>query len=288
MNVGVFLPQDNDEHAQALLALATGIYAGDEHPVTVHQLNHTRDDGGYVDCDVAVVFGVGKPSVPASFPRGRVIDVHQSKGRAVLVLEKGFIRRSRYYMAGWNGINGAADFGVRLGDALSSDRWDALDVPLKPLEAPDEIRRILLVGQVPWDASLAGVDHVGWLKQTHAQAVGRRLEVRFRPHPLAPKAAYGDLQHIAVTGTSLDEDLAWADQVVTWNSNTAVDAHIAGKQVAVLGRYSMAEAVCGRRLGQPSDTRFMRAAWTRWISHTQWTCAEMREGLPWEQLIRSR
>jgi hypothetical protein len=68
----------------------------------------------YKPSDVAVIMGVYKKRVPISFPRGNVFRRQREKNLDVVVLETGYINRgdgeNHHYAAGFNGLNGRADF----------------------------------------------------------------------------------------------------------------------------------------------------------------------------------
>src|SRR5688572_29117795 len=68
----------------------------------------------YEPSKVAVVFGVYKSKVPISFPRGEIFQRQRKNNLDVVVLETGYINRgdgeNHHYAAGFNGLNGRADF----------------------------------------------------------------------------------------------------------------------------------------------------------------------------------
>ena len=48
----------------------------------------------------------------------------------------------------------------------------------------------LLIGQVPGDQSIAGVDMDGWYSKTATELKSAGWDVRFRPHPVAVQRGY--------------------------------------------------------------------------------------------------
>lgn len=71
------------------------------------------------------------------------------------------------------------------------------------------------------------------------------LPVRFRPHPMEQRRR-GFLRQVHGCETDrgpLADSLAGATVVVTWNSNTGVDALLAGKPTVAMGEGSMAAPV---------------------------------------------
>jgi hypothetical protein len=79
---------------------------------------------------------------------------------------------------------------------------------------------------------------------------------------------------------------AWC--VVTWQSNAAVDAILAGVPAIVLGQ-SAAAPMAGTRLDEIEDppARDGRAEWLATMAASQWTLGEMRAGDCWRALNAS-
>ena len=82
-----------------------------------------------------------------------------------------------------------------------------------------------------------------------------------------------------------EEDLGDAYQVVTYNSNAAVEAVIAGVPSAAYGMGTMAWDVTSRSVEGPL-WRGDRLQWAERLAYTQWTCPEMEAGLAWTHLFR--
>ena len=235
--------------------------------------------------DIAVVFGIRKERVPASYPRGEIIKKQERHGGRVIVLETGYVNRGsgrdHHYAAGWGGLNGRADF---RNAGMAADRWELLGRGLRPWRGDGA--RIVVCGQVPWDAACQDHHHLGWCQLVTAK-LGRRFgpAVAFRPHPLAAGVNYG--VRCEISARTLDEDLADAKVVVTWNSNTAVDAVIAGVPVIAMDPGSMAWAVAGHTLDDVENPpKPDREKWTWALAHCQWLPAEMSAGLAWRHLSR--
>lgn len=235
----------------------------------------------YVPSDVAVIFGVYKSRVKQSHARGEIHQQQRKNNLGVIVLETGYVNRgdgnNHHYAAGWNGLNGRADF---KNDKSPPERFAKLGVQLRPY-SPGQ--NILLCGQVPWDAACEGSNHEKWLKDTAKtlKALTNRPVV-FRPHPLA------ELPPIAGCGYSqgpLEQDLMNAHAVVTFNSNTGVDAAIFGKPVFASDEGSMVWRIANRSLDYIDTPQFQdRKQWSADLAFTQWTPEEMREGMAWKHL----
>lgn len=264
----------NPVHDRVIKAFAEGCGA------SLHQFDE------YELSDVAVIFGVFKSRVPISWPRGEVFRRQRQNNLDVVVLETGYINRgdgeTHHYAAGFNGLNGRADF---RNQGMPPDRLRNLGVKLgqwRWLRYGD----ILLCGQVPWDASVDHSDHIAWLNESYAQlnavAKGR---VVFRPHPLA-KNAY-PLLPCRYSEGPMSEALANASVVVTFNSNSAVEAVLEGVPSIACDPGSMAWAVTGHTLGEVvSPPMEDRAQWAANLAYCQWTLEEMKSGEAWAHLSR--
>jgi hypothetical protein len=237
----------------------------------------------YEPSDIAVIFGVYKSKVRKSWSRGKVFRQQRENKKDVIVLETGYVRRgdgdSHYYAAGFNGLNGRADFRNK---SMGVERWEKLGVQLRPYSKGG---KVILCGQVPWDASVDHHNHPAWIQET-AQKL-KALTTRpivFRPHPLA---ALPPISGIGYSTVPLEEDLKDAHCVVTFNSNSAVEALIYGKPVFAFDEGSMVWDLANRNLGDIEEPKCPdRKQWAANLGFAQWTPAEMSEGLAWRHLVR--
>lgn len=272
--VRAYLSGSNPVHDRVIRAFAQGCGA------------KLVDGWRYEPSDVAIVFGVRKERVPQSWARGDIIRKQEKNGGRVVVLETGYVRRGdgpeHYYAAGWGGLNGRADF---RNSASPSDRWERLCIGLRPWRTGGS--RIVVCGQVPWDASVQHHDHIGWCQMVCAQ-LGRRAgsNLVFKPHPLAACVNYG-VRGCDISGAPLAHEMEDARCVVTFNSNAAVEAVIAGVPAISMDIGSMAWAVTGHSLDDVESPPMPdRAQWASDLAFSQWTPAEMAAGLAWEHLSR--
>lgn len=241
----------------------------------------TLDD--YKPSDIAVIFGTFKKNVPISIPRGRVEEKQRIRGLQTINLETGYINRGagpdNYYAAGWNGINGRADFRNRGMPADRAARWSMADWR--------EGETVMLCGQVPWDASVDFSNHLKWLIEAAAilQALTRR-EIVFRPHPLAKIPNL--LGCTYSWGVPIEDELTRAHCVVTFNSNSGVDAILAGVPVFAFDIGSMVYSLASKNWATLEAPRKPdRTQWLNDISYAQWTPQEMANGQTWRHLSSS-
>lgn len=237
----------------------------------------------YEPSDIAVVFGVYKSKVPKSKGRGEVIRQQRQNNKDVIVLETGYVNRGdgedHHYAAGFNGLNGRADFRNK---GMTDERWRMLNHPIRPYSPGGHI---LLCGQVPWDASVEGTYHQRWLKGVAANiAKITDKPIVFRPHP---KAVLPPLPDCAYSQGPLEQDLPRAHAVVCFNSNSAVEAALFGKPVFCFDEGSMCWDIANKNLLDIDNPNYPdRRQWANNLAYCQWTPAEMEQGLAWRHLFR--
>jgi hypothetical protein len=90
-----------------------------------------------------------------------------------------------------------------------------------------------------------------------------------------------------VSTRPLAEDLAEAHAVVTFNSNTAVDALLNGIPVFAHDQGSMCWPVANKSLiSVDVPNKPDRSQWLSDFAYAQWTPEEMRSGRAWQHLFR--
>ena len=227
----------------------------------------------YEDCDIAVCWGLSH----------NWIAQHRAEGKAVLVLERGYIGdREEWTAIGWNGINGNADFCL---DKPLGNRAQRLGLMVKDWQR-NSAGVVLIAGQVPGDNS---VRHIK-LDIVYRQTIQRinletHRKVVFRCHPLSRTGYWRKVLNVEVSTLPLDEDLARTFVVVTLNSNFGVDAIMQGVPVIALDKGSVVWDVAGHDL---TDTIFPhypdRTQWLTDMAYRQWNEDEIRNGYAWEHL----
>ncbi len=270
---GVFRPNDDSLQATCLEAFVRGLERRKLHH-RVYELSE-----GYQACDVAVTFGVAKRKTVRGRAVGEVLHQHELRSGPGqnLVIERGFIHRDRYYMVGWGGLNGRADF---KNVQCRGDRFRKLGVPVAAWRTSGE--HVVLCGQIPWDAAVQDSNHVRWCQETALQI--SRLTSRpivFRPHPLQPAAVDMSMAPVKQsTKPTLLEDLANAWAVVTYNSNAGVESALEGIPAFVADRGAMGYSILNHDLTK-IETPAMddRNPWLANLAYTQWTLDEIADGL---------
>lgn len=258
MKVGVFRGSETDKRViETLDAFTKGLqHLGVDH--------FTAPE--YVPCDVAVVWGVTSAKF---FDKTAYRDEVRAANPNTIVLERGFIKRDKYYAAGWGDVAGRADF---CNEASPADRWKRLKTPLaKNWVSGGEY--ILVLGQIPWDTSVQHIDYSRWLCDTIDVLRKTESLIVLRNHPLLP-VPFGPFEGVYMSGSSLTEDLASASDVITFNSTSAVDASLVGVPVFAADSKCMA-------CGGDQD----RKQWAHDIAYTQWKLREMEKGLAFKHLV---
>lgn len=220
------------------------------------------------DCDLAVMWGYRQTNIIKR--QGRV-NAH------ILVMERGYIGDRFYWTSlGFDGLNGHAMFPT-VDDG--GKRWrDYFAHLVKPWRREIGTRAVVM-GQVYGDASITGVDFMQWAADTVDELRLKGYEVAFRPHPKAKNVRI--LGAPALLG-DLSETLESNDLVVTYNSNSGVDAVMNGNYTVAHDDGSMVADIANRtvhKLDQPDRTQ-----WFRKMAYTQWSPEEIQSGAAWEAL----
>lgn len=202
-------------------------------------------------------------------------DAYAAKGVPVLVLDLPHLRGTDQ---------------VRL--SLGSHDWlPEFDCPPQRLRAldlrPPELKKtsrpeVLVLGQLPGDSQhgLSSRQLESWARaQLEAIEAQTSKKVAWRPHPEAPRPLPG-FHRFADPSKPLDEDLARARAVVTYNSTAGLEALIAGVPVIAEGPCVYAplskEIRDLQRIKAPAVEEVQ--ALLQRIAFTQWTRDELADG----------
>lgn len=199
----------------------------------------------------------------------------RERGYDVLVIERGYIgNRFLYTSLGWNGLNGHAEFPEYPDDG--GERFRAHDIKIKPWKRGGEYA--LILGQVPNDASLKGMDMIPWYEDMAREiTLTHDIPVHFRPHPDVKRK--GIKQTVKGTMPSigtLEEALSDAAFTVCYNSNSSVDSVLSGVPCVVGDKGSMAYEMCGKSINEIIYPN--REKWAHKLAQTQWTIDEIKSG----------
>jgi hypothetical protein len=205
-----------------------------------------------------------------------IINRQIARGGGVCILERGYLGdRFKWTSVSFGGgLNGR---GVFRGPFADAARWNTHFAGLMKPWRPASAGYALLLQQVPGDMSLRGVDIEGFYSQ--AKSAFQDMRVKVRPHPnLTPRAGAA----FEAARTSLQHDLSGAAFAVTWNSNSAVEAVLAGVPCIAMDKGSMAWDVTGHKLKVPPAPD--RDAWAHALAWKQWLKDELESGYCWENI----
>lgn len=197
-------------------------------------------------------------------------------GHEVLVMERGYIGdRFAYTSLAWNGLNGYGEF-PSYPENCDSSRFDTM-AKMKPWKTGGEY--VLIMGQVDGDASLRGRNLMPWYESVAVLAGDYYgLPVLFRPHPVSVKRGYKiHPRHTQVCrAESIEKSMAGAAVVITYNSNSAVDAVLAGVPTIAYDAGSMAYPVTAHAIGELIMPD--RQQWANDLAWCQWSIDEISSG----------
>jgi len=208
--------------------------------------------------------------------------------RNVVILENAFLNNiqgpTKYWVsAGWNGLNGRADF---CNQNMPDDRWKKHFDDGRLLDYSDG-DYILIPLQIKTDMSIAGR---GYNYQTIVDRIRvfSDLPIKIKQHPTAddqwPKILGKDVTYLN-RFMPITEAVKGAKVVVTINSNSGVDAVLAGKPVVALDEGSMVYDIAANDFTNLHVPKWPdRTQWCNNIAYAQWKPNEMLKGEAWETL----
>lgn len=230
-------------------------------------------DYTHVECDLAIFWGMHR----SKFIRQAQFD----KKKDFLVMERGYVgNRFSFTSLGYNGLNGRADF---CNENSPSDRWKKyFSNYLKPWHTG---KYVLLTGQVLGDASIKEL-RISYASIVNQLKQHTKMPIHFRKHP------HRAMRHMqtpegCVTSPyeALEDALAGANVCITVNSNSGVDAILAGTPVINIDSGSMCWELSQhdyKLINNPPHPD--RTQWAYDIAYAQWTPEEIENGDAWEHL----
>jgi len=191
-----------------------------------------------------------------------------------IVLEAGYINastgnylkdRNRFISFSINGLHGQ---GKPHPEAPSSDRWDQLNITLKPW-IKSERKLALLVGQHPLDA-VTGKPYQQWMRNIRSKLDFLGVDYIYREHPLIKKSE-----------ETLEQQLSRADYAITYCSTAAVEAVLLGLPTIAYAESSIALPVTSRTIDEDFWLN-SRESWCHQLAYRQWRLEELVDGSAWE------
>lgn len=198
------------------------------------------------------------------------------QGKPTIVIERGYLgeRKKTWLAVGNGGLNGLANFN---NEDVPSDRWEMWADSVKPWKRGGKYA--VIMGQVPKDSSLYGMCPYHWAHSVYLSALDKFNKVYFRPHPDAPPFK----TDMPIIDGDLDEALDNAKCVITYSSNSAVDAVMNGVPAITMFRGSMAWDVSSHDFTEKLY-KGDRDAWGARLAYAQWHIDEIRSGKAWQHI----
>lgn len=231
-------------------------------------------------------FAGAEVSVIWSWKQPKLIEAAQQAGKHILVMERGFLpNRMDWCSLSIDGMNGLGT----APSAPSSDRWDKhFSHLLKPWKEGNTPNDALIIGQVPGDPTLYGTDMFQWVDEMIAELAAHGYGSIFRCHPYVQNKinrgelpAWNPKPPVLYSTATLEEDFARTSLVVTFSSNTGVEAILNGIPTMALHPGSMVYNLSSQDFTNP-QTRPDRASWCNDMGYRQWTMDELSNGTAWD------
>ena len=293
MKVNIFLDSANDMKFRLPIQLMGNAAYKDGHEVEVIQGQE------YKECDMAIIWGSWKDR---DTPWHNIKRAVVKNAPQFIVLETPILNRGPvkdimdddWYRIGLNG------FLAHVGDFNNSNsddnRWkmfqEKLDYQLKPERETNEHKPIVVVLQLPGDASLCGHDINEWCGRsvrsiravTDRKIIMRKPQVEraylFQEALNFKNVIVQDGKHENVKST-----IQAAHAVVTFSSGMGVEALIEGTPVIAHHQASFVYDITPNRIEDiESITLPDRKQWINDMAYTTWSLKEVGLGLPWKHL----
>tara|TARA_Y100001958_G_C21242067_1_gene570191 strand:- start:1736 stop:2608 length:873 start_codon:yes stop_codon:yes gene_type:complete len=243
-----------------------------------------------VNADVAVIWSV--------LWRGRMLGYQKvwnefrSKGKPVIVLEVGGLRRNKSFKIGINGINRDADFANQNFD---DKRWPLFEHELRPWNPTGDM--IIICGQHDASEQWKGLPKMSsWIaEQIHEIRRYTSRPILVRPHPRnLIQFRENDFKNVKIrlpkrdfrtyddTDFKATLERTWA--VVNHSSNPAMEAVIRGIPVFV-SESSLCHDVGNIKLTDINTPAMPnRKHWANKLAYTEWFEDEIEKGKPWNRI----
>ena len=265
MNINIYITNPNAdtvEHSSYwMLKFLEGLKA---HGLDVNVVKRGTPD---IECDLSIIWGI---------LYNEVTEYHRANNSNFLVVERGYTpNRSEWATAGFNGLNGLAEFNFPYLDASRWRKYHAdTMLPWNP-----EGEYVLILGQTNGDTALYGKDINKWAKKVQGYYEYLKVPYIYRQHPGTARTMFEDSM------PDLDEAIDNASCVVTYNSSGGVASILRGKPTISMHRGSMVWDVSLHNLDS-YDKMYMpaRGQWAENFAFTQWREEEFASGEAWEHL----
>ena len=252
-----------------------------------------NDTNKYEDCDVAVFWGKPKYILPDYKIKTDLIKKFHKKKKKVLLLERGFIKREDYFQSRFYN----KDKTYTNTNFTDSSRWEKLKTELKPWKSNGKY--ILLILQVPWDASVQESNHFQWCNNV-IQKLRKITDeiIKIRPHPLfLSNKSHGGYSNLKIyvppnceiidsSKINFEESLKYSKCVINYNSTCGCESIIHGVPTVTMNFDSIAYNISMNRISDIKNIKYSaRENWAYNLAYNQWSKQEFEKGIPWDYLL---
>jgi len=294
MKVNIFLDSANDMKFRIPIQLMGNAAYKAGHEVEVIQGQE------YKECDMAIIWGSWKDR---DTPWHNVKRAVVKNAPQFMVLETPILNRGpvkdimddEWYRIGLNGfLAHVGDFNNYQCDDTRWKIFQDMGYELKPERETNEYKPIIVVLQLPGDASLCGHDISEWCVRTvrSIRAVTDRKIIIRKPQVERPYLIQEALNFKNVTvqdgkHENVKSTIQAAHAVVTFSSGMGVEALIEGTPVIAHHNASFVYDITPNRIEDiESITLPDRKQWINDMAYTTWSIKEIGTGLPWEHLTK--
>lgn len=244
----------------------------------------------YEPTENAIVWGAYKEGIFAdSGYRKDLSNEQRKRGLNTIVVERGYVKRQDYYAIGFTNypreLNNESDFKNR---GMPNDRARQLSVSLESWKEPDKKRKhVLVCGQTFDDANVDDINYGEWLTKTLLVLLKTSdKKIIYREHPLEKRQNIRIPKGVKLSvDRSIEQDLEIAASVVSYNSNSCVEAVIKGIPAFTFSERSVAWDVTNHNLLDINNPKkFDRQQWLNDLTYAQWNLKEIEQGLPFKHL----
>ena len=295
MKVNIFLDSANDMKFRIPIQLMGNAAYKEGHEVKVIQ------GQDYEDCDLAIIWGSWKNrDTPWHNIKRKVVE----KAPEFIVLETPILNRGpvkdvmddEWYRIGKNGfLANTGDF-----NNIGSDdtRWkifqNELNYELKPERKTYEYKPIIVVLQLPGDASLDNNDISEWAinvcndirKYTDRKIIIRKPQVE-RPYLIHDAKKIKNVEVQIGTHENVKTTIQSAHCLVTFSSGMGVESLIEGTPAIAYHPASFIYDIVPNNIDDIENIKLPdREQWIKDMAYTTWSLKEVGLGLPWKHLTK--
>jgi len=287
MIVGICLSKTTENAHDILNCFAKGIEESGDQYIPIK----TNDDIKLLakaDCAVQLCsFNTRVKSSYKTIFRNTIREFQKNNGKRTIIIDAGLT--PGYLSVGFDGIK---NFGKYYSENSPSDRFNELNIEIKPWRTSG--KHIIILGQTKEGSSVPHTNVYGWyVKVIKYLKKHTDRKIIFRPHPkIVKKPGYFKTENKIFSkfvkvkiNTKLEDDLenCWAAFGIT--TNASVIAILNGIPLFSDNPINMCSPVMNTDFSKLEEPiLFNRKQWAYDLAYCQWTRIEMKLGLPWRHL----